>query len=575
MRHRCRHRNNGRPWRPRFCSCYNEHLATEALLGDAFAEHGFDVETFEVVPAERVDDPAVDVTFPDPAGYDVIVPLGATWPVYDEALRQHLGGRRDADGARRRRRRDVRCSGVCFGGQLLAQTFGGSVARSPVPEIGWYDVDSDRPDLVPGGPWFQWHFDRWTLPPGATEIARTANASQAFVLGSDDGAAVPSRGRRELLEAWLAADRDGDVADSGLTHDELLTRTAELADDAATRMRGLVGGFLTHVARSARVPSWCASASPTSRMPEAVPDRLQLRRHHPLVGLGELTGALLPQQQPRTERRHRQHRGPVQHPRQRRWCSRRCAPGSGADGVDRARTAGRRRAPGSRRRAGRRGRSRTATACRCPAGRPAPPRTAAAAAAACRRAADCTIPVRTSTTRSPASAAGAVAASQSATTSARKPSPRAAVLGQQRVAAVVAVEADRRGADERRAGRRRRGRGGLGQPAGRLDAAVADRRLVAVGEPTGDRRTGQVHDGVDAREQVRRPDRSGFHCRSSSPVRGRADQPDHPMPAGGQQRRQRRADQTRGAGERDDHRRAARVAASRCAARSSASWRCR
>jgi len=36
---------------------YNEHLATEALLGDAFAECGFDVDTFEVVPAERIDTP--------------------------------------------------------------------------------------------------------------------------------------------------------------------------------------------------------------------------------------------------------------------------------------------------------------------------------------------------------------------------------------------------------------------------------------------------------------------------------------------------------------------------------------
>jgi hypothetical protein len=60
---------------------YNEHLATEGLLGDAFTECGYDVVTFSVVPAERVNDPAGEVTFPDPTGYDVIVPLGARWPV--------------------------------------------------------------------------------------------------------------------------------------------------------------------------------------------------------------------------------------------------------------------------------------------------------------------------------------------------------------------------------------------------------------------------------------------------------------------------------------------------------------
>ena len=96
---------------PQVLFIYNEHLATEGLLGEAFTECGYDVATFEVVPAERVDDPAGDVTFPDPTGYDVIVPLGARWPVYDEALRQTWVGAemqmvRDAA---RRGRADARC----------------------------------------------------------------------------------------------------------------------------------------------------------------------------------------------------------------------------------------------------------------------------------------------------------------------------------------------------------------------------------------------------------------------------------------------------------------------------------
>jgi len=231
---------------PKVLFLRNEHLATEALLGDAFTEHGFDVDTFEVVPAERAHDPAGDVTFPDPAGYDVIVPLGATWPVYDEALlRTWVGDEmhmmRDAAEA------GTALLGVCFGGQLLAQTFGGTVSRSSRPEIGWFDVASDRPDIVPGGPWFQWHFDRWTLPPGAHEIARTANASQAFVLGRTMALQFHPEVDADLLKIWLAADRTDDVVTAGLTHGELLTRTAELSDDTATRIRRLVRGFLTYV----------------------------------------------------------------------------------------------------------------------------------------------------------------------------------------------------------------------------------------------------------------------------------------------------------------------------------------
>jgi len=233
---------------PRVLFIVNEHLATEALLGEAFTESGFDVDTFEVVPAERVDSPAGDVTFPDPAGYQAIVPLGARWPVYDEALRRTWVGAeiqfvRDAADA------GVALLGVCFGGQLLAQAFGGSVARAVVPEIGWYDVETHKPDLVPGGPWFQWHFDRWTLPPGATEIARTANASQAFVLGRALALQFHPELDLKLLDIWLDDDRDDDVVGAGLRHDELRDRTTELADDVAKRIRDLVRGFLTQVAR--------------------------------------------------------------------------------------------------------------------------------------------------------------------------------------------------------------------------------------------------------------------------------------------------------------------------------------
>jgi GMP synthase-like glutamine amidotransferase len=239
---------------PKVLFIVNEHLATEGLLGEAFTDSGFDVETFEVVPAERIDSPAVEVTFPDPTGYDVIVPLGARWPVYDEALQRTWVAAetqllRDAADA------GVALLGVCFGGQLLAHAFGGSVARSTVPEIGWYDIGTDRPELVPEGPWFQWHFDRFTLPPGATEIARTANSSQAFTLGRALALQFHPEVDLKLLDVWLDDDRDGDVVGAGLSHDELRRCTIELADDVASRIRGLVRGFLAHVASQPRPSS--------------------------------------------------------------------------------------------------------------------------------------------------------------------------------------------------------------------------------------------------------------------------------------------------------------------------------
>ncbi|OBB59337.1 glutamine amidotransferase [Mycobacterium sp. 852013-51886_SCH5428379] len=226
---------------------HNEHLATEALLGEAFSDAGYDVATFTVVPAERIDAPAHEVTFPDPADYDVIVPLGARWPVYDEALRATWVGAemqmmRDAADA------GVALLGICFGGQLLAQTFGGTVGRSTAPEIGWYDIATDRPDLVPPGPWFQWHFDRFTVPPGAVEIARTPNAPQAFVLGRALALQFHPELDHRVLADWLGDDRDGDVVRFGLDHDELMYRTRQLEDDARRRVRLLVSGFLSYAA---------------------------------------------------------------------------------------------------------------------------------------------------------------------------------------------------------------------------------------------------------------------------------------------------------------------------------------
>jgi GMP synthase-like glutamine amidotransferase len=218
------------------------------MLGEAFRECGFDIDTFDVVHPDRVDTPAGAVDFPDLTRYDVVVPLGARWPVYDDTLRDSWVGtqmtrlREAADAG-------VGLLGVCFGGQLLAQTFGGSVGRSGSPEIGWYDVSSDDPQLIPPGPWFQWHFDRWTVPPGATEIARSGSASQAFVLGRTLALQFHPELDTALLEDWLAD--DGEAVEIGQTHDELRLRTKELTDDAAQRVRALVRGFLSRVVHAA------------------------------------------------------------------------------------------------------------------------------------------------------------------------------------------------------------------------------------------------------------------------------------------------------------------------------------
>ena len=136
---------------------------------------------------------------------------------------------------------------MCFGGQLVAQAYGGTVARSTDPEIGWAQLSTEAPDLIPDGPWFQWHFDRFSVPPGAVELARNGRAAQAFAIGHSVGLQFHPELDGPLLEAWLANDGTEAIA-FGLDLDELRSETACLHSDAARRLRALVRGFLDRVA---------------------------------------------------------------------------------------------------------------------------------------------------------------------------------------------------------------------------------------------------------------------------------------------------------------------------------------
>jgi GMP synthase (glutamine-hydrolysing) len=81
--------------------------------------------------------------------------------------------------------------GVCLGAQLLAKAAHAPVFPSPVPEIGWHDVELDpaaADDPVLGGlparfEAFQWHFYTHGLPAGAEELGRSTVCTQAFRLG--------------------------------------------------------------------------------------------------------------------------------------------------------------------------------------------------------------------------------------------------------------------------------------------------------------------------------------------------------------------------------------------------------
>ena len=225
----------------------HDHTSPLGPIGEQLERRGYELDHFLAIPAEHFTAPGIAVDFPDYASYDLVVVLGAVWSVYDEELigswvRDELEQLRTADAA------GVPVLGICFGGQLLAAAHGGSVERAPRPEIGWTDIHTDDEAIVPTGPWFQWHFDRWVTPPEAEELASNAVGPQAFVLRRNLALQFHPELTAASLMGWLENGGYAGARAAGFDPGVLLAETDNLAADAAHRAALLVDGFLDRVA---------------------------------------------------------------------------------------------------------------------------------------------------------------------------------------------------------------------------------------------------------------------------------------------------------------------------------------
>ncbi len=225
-------------------------------VGRAFDGMGAEVVTHQVCaePSSPVGSPVFpDLVEPvaggDGAAFDRIVVFGSRWSVDDPQVAHWVEPeirflqRAVADG--------VPILGLCFGAQILATALGGTVGRTEHPEIGWFDVDVNDVGAVAGiesGPWLQWHFDAFTVPPGATELARSRAGPQAFALGPHLGLQYHPEADRSVLEGWMVDDLD-QLVDVGLDADVLLAGADEHFDAAAARARRLVRRFCVQPVR--------------------------------------------------------------------------------------------------------------------------------------------------------------------------------------------------------------------------------------------------------------------------------------------------------------------------------------
>jgi GMP synthase (glutamine-hydrolysing) len=182
----------------------------------------------------------------DPGNYDLIVPLGSEFAAYDES-RPFV--QRSKVLLERAVESDVPVLGVCFGGQLLASVLGGRAFRATESEIGWIPVRTRDPELVSEGPWFQWHFDSFSMPPGATLIAETDAGPQAFVSGRHLGVQFHPEVTPEIMEGWVSTYRH-ELDEEGVDPDALLDETHRRAESSRESSLRLLRRYLDTIART-------------------------------------------------------------------------------------------------------------------------------------------------------------------------------------------------------------------------------------------------------------------------------------------------------------------------------------
>lgn len=225
----------------RFLLISHEPEAAPALIGRVLAERGHRVDTHVVL----ADPDRPDVDYPDPHAYDGVIAFGSFANAYDPGARRWVEP--EVALIDRLVREDIPYLGVCFGGQLLAETLGGTVERAPEheQEIGLVTFDADDRLPIPAGPWFTWHEDRVRLPDEVEVLAHNGKAPQLFRRGRAVGTQFHPEADADLVGSWVRIGPD---------HIPTHTSGPQLLQDieihAATLRRNceaLVDWFLTEV----------------------------------------------------------------------------------------------------------------------------------------------------------------------------------------------------------------------------------------------------------------------------------------------------------------------------------------
>ena len=111
---------------------------------------------------------------------------------------------------------DIPMIGHCLGAQLMSKALGGMVTDNKCHEMGWQDVEVVDPviasdwlgDIVSFST-FQWHYQTFSIPDGATAFLRNDFCeNQAYAIGKHIGFQCHIEMTSELVNTWCEQDED-------------------------------------------------------------------------------------------------------------------------------------------------------------------------------------------------------------------------------------------------------------------------------------------------------------------------------------------------------------------------------
>lgn len=225
----------------------HDPLSTPERVGAHLEKRGAKLESFVVV--QDIADPAVTATFPDDP-YDLVVLMGSPWSVYEERVQGWV--RPELDFVRSRLAAGVPMLGICFGAQTMSAALGGKVSHAARPEYGWTEVGSAT-EHIADGPWFQFHHDEFTVPPGGVELARNESGVQSFLTGRGLAVQFHPEMSADLLASWCRVEGGAEeLVEAGRDPDDLIEESRLREIESQPGLERLLDWFVDEVAGEIR-----------------------------------------------------------------------------------------------------------------------------------------------------------------------------------------------------------------------------------------------------------------------------------------------------------------------------------